>query len=130
MDLSQKDTDSSSSAPALILRPGDLPPEVERLKEASASGNLADAKDIFSQWLAMPTSQRIEIGSFVAALTAAVENSHVHVASYLLSQGVPGLASLFVTAIEARSYEMLQTFLDHGWDINEPIKMGCPPPLM
>jgi hypothetical protein len=78
--------------------PDVLPPELERLREASASGNLVDVESILPQLLAKPTYERFHIDRFVVALFEAAKNNHVHVASYLLSQGIPTKVDLFVHA--------------------------------
>lgn len=106
------------------------PPEIGQLIIASATGDLAAAQAIFSQWRAKPITDRIEKRRFVVALAAAVNNQHVPVISYLLAQGVPLNIGMFVCATKLKSIAMLQLFLDHGWDINEPIDRITPPPLM
>jgi hypothetical protein len=91
---------------------------------------LVDAEAILQQLLAKLNYERLHIDRFVVDLFEAEKTNHVHVASYLLSQGIPPNVDLFVHATEANSYEMLQVFLDHGFDINEPTGNTDPPPLM
>jgi hypothetical protein len=129
MDLADRTNHASPSIQGPRVRKWELPPEIERLRDASASGELADAKAVFSQLVPTPIPEEFDMGPYVVALSAAVRNNHVHIASYLLSQGVPLNVELFVNATERKSYEMLQTFLDHGWNINEPIGRATPAPL-
>lgn len=63
--------------------PRGLHPEIERLREASAVGNLAEVEAILSKLLAKPAHEKFEVDRFVVALSDAVENNHVSVASYI-----------------------------------------------
>jgi hypothetical protein len=106
------------------------PPVIGQLTEASASGNFFKIQAILSQFLAQPAPKDFELDHLVIALARAVKNNHVKVTSYLLSQGIPLKVGLFRHATQVKSYEMLQLFLDHGWNINEPLSYDKPPPLM
>jgi hypothetical protein len=106
------------------------PPVIGQLTEASASGNLTEVQAILSQFLAQPAPTDFELDHLVGALDKAVKNNHVKVASYLLSQGIPMNVGLFRHATQVKSYEMLQLFLDHGWNINQQLSYTKPPPLM
>jgi hypothetical protein len=63
--------------------------EISRLREASAAGELVTVKTLFGPWLAQPPALRIQIDRFMGSLLAALENVHLQVASYPLSQGLP-----------------------------------------
>ncbi|KAH0551572.1 hypothetical protein GP486_007210 [Trichoglossum hirsutum] len=103
-------------------------PDINELRTASASGDLATVKEVFAQ---RQTSDKREINFFRGALYDAIENSRYEVASYLLSAGVPLNMSVVVLATQSKSYTALQLFLDYNWDINEPVlRMDRPPPLM
>lgn len=63
------------------------------------------------------------------ALSAAVTNNQVATVAYLLDQGVPMNQELFLYATESKSYQILQVFLEHRWDINTPVDSLRPPAL-
>lgn len=51
------------------------------------------------------------------------------IVAYLLSKGVPARVSDFAFAAEKRSYELMELFLDRGYDVNASTDMSCPPVL-
>ena len=106
------------------------PPEIEELRVAAASGELAAVQRIFSsQWLDKAEADRIDKNLFASSLVEAIRQDGVSIASYLLSNGVSMNISHFKMAAEMKKYSMLQLFLDMGWDINAPIERTTPPPL-
>ena len=108
-----------------------LPPvEIEQLKTASAAGDLAVVESIFSSLLTRPPAEQIKKHRLIDSLWLALANHHLPVVSFLLSQGVPMNVYHFIYAVEKKLYHFLQLFLDYGWDINEPINLATPPPLM
>lgn len=113
------------------IRTCEPPEEVVQLEAASASGDIKAVEAVFqSQWLEKAQVDRIHIDRFASSLVMAMTYNHVSVASYLLSVGVSMNISHFTLAMEMKSYAFLQLFLDHGWDINEPISWATPGPLM
>ena len=106
------------------------PPEIEELRVAAASGELAAVRRTFtSQWLVKAEAERIDKDLFASSLVEAIQQDDVPIASYLLSNGVSMNISHFIMATEMKKYSMLQLFLDMGWDINAPIERTKPPPL-
>jgi len=106
------------------------PPVIGQLTEASASGNFSKVQAILSQFLAQPAPKGFQLEDLVVALAEAVYNNHVKIASYLVSRGIPMNIELFRHATQTKSYGILQLFLDHGGNINEPLSHTMPSPLM
>lgn len=65
----------------------------------------------------------------VPILSEAIEQSLVEVVEALLDCHVPMNSVLFLKATRNTSYQILQAFLNHGWDINTPIDSYTPPAL-
>jgi len=107
--------------------------EIKRMIDEAASGHLLAVHAIYSQWL---IRQRPDLSGSIfsqnlhPALVEAVRNNHVSVVTYLLSRGLKLNSGLVEIGMINRSTEMLQVFLDHGWDINKPRERSLPPPLM
>lgn len=76
MDLGDPTNHGPPSIQGPRVRKWKLPPEIERLRDASASGGLADVKTVFSQLVPTPTPEAFDMGQFVVALSAAVKNNH------------------------------------------------------
>lgn len=104
------------------------PPEFDQVRLASLSGDLAavrDAVERLDQKSYNPELRR----RLHAGLYAAIENEHISIVSYLLSQDVKIMDMDFETATKIKSYPILQLLLDHGWDINQPMGWDEPPAL-
>ena len=114
MSYDDQGTDDNSSNTESILDP---------LISASESGDLSLIKSILAQWETSPHPNP-ERGSgepyhyLLPALQGAAQNSRIEVLSYLLSIGFPVTEKAVNAAVEATSYEALELFLAHGWDIN------------
>ncbi|KAJ9386285.1 hypothetical protein DTO063F5_3799 [Paecilomyces variotii] len=104
-----------------------IPPEVEQLNAASKAGSLDVVKDLVRQWQAKSPGDPVQM--LITALSAAVVNNRPPVVRYLLGQGVPVNEHLFRYATESKFYDILQAFLDHGWNINTPFDSLNPPAL-
>ena len=116
------------------MRPGLFPNGIEKpgsdlvdqLATASGDGNLQEVQKLLHAWQLAdqpeppPGPPGDEKGPFWHALVFAIKHGHLHVAKYLLDQGFQCSWSGIDAAIETGSTEMLQAFLDHGWDINDP----------
>ena len=102
-----------------LLAP-DIPPEVEAMRAACASGVLISVQSVFQKyWLNRPINERIDKDMLGAAgLCEAIRRDDAVVASYLLSHMLSIHEGHFAMATEHRSYSILQLFVDLGWDIN------------
>ena len=59
------------------------------------------------------------------SVIAAIENQHLDIVAFFLDQGFPIDAAASSAAARVGSVELYQTFVDHGWDINELPENGC-----
>lgn len=59
------------------------------------------------------------------SMIAAIENQHLDVIACFLDEGFPISTVASAAASKVGSLEIYQTFLDHGWDINERPEGGC-----
>ena len=80
------------------------------LTAASADGRLEEVQKLYYQWERMEDPR--------GALSAAIDNQHPVIVSYLLEQGLPIHRDDVSAAMKCGSTEILQVFLDHGWNIN------------
>ncbi|KAJ9293833.1 hypothetical protein DTO271G3_7460 [Paecilomyces variotii] len=103
--------------------------EIDQLTAASATGNVGALKTFFSQWQSKLLSDQFPLETLCPLLFTAVRNNQVATVAYFLDQGVPMNQELFLYATESKSYQMLQVFLEHGWDINTPVDSLRPPAL-
>lgn len=104
------------------------PPEFEQVQAASAFGDLHAVKAAVEQWNKHSYNPELK-RRFHAGLSAAIENNHGPVVSYLLFQGVDMNGLDFAWATKKKLYPMLQLLLDRGWDINTPMGRIEPPAL-
>ncbi|KAI9845733.1 MAG: hypothetical protein M1837_004566 [Sclerophora amabilis] len=101
-------------------RPSDFSADLPNaLRAAIKAGDLARVQALLPRWRAFTAPDMRSL------LYDAVCHSRIPLISYLLSQE-PGLAKSFSAAASCQfSSDVLQVFLDHGWDINEDdIKRG------
>jgi len=118
--------------PSESLMPLDIDlPEVEQIRVACASGDLASVQSILKiYWIDRPSHKRIEKNLLGASgLCEAIRFDDTVVGSYLLSHLVPMQEGHFAMATECRSYSILQLYLDRGWDINTPLGQDKPSAL-
>ena len=64
----------------------------------------------------------------VLILREAIENNAVSLVKCLLDNQVPMKAGHFKMATQNTSYQILQAFLDHGWDITPQLTHIRPQP--
>lgn len=110
------------------IHAGDLADDMEA---ASASGDLIQVKALLEQWHA--TGKRVPPDGFCCdpedpfpmSMIAAIKNQRLDVIACFLDEGFPICAAGSATASKVGSVDVYQTFLDHGWDINELPAMGC-----
>jgi len=109
----------------------DLDAMAEQLTAASTEGDLSQVQTLLSQRQAESSTLPGNVHS--QALTAAIENNHTTIVSYLLSQSFPiysaSLDAAVRIALRTESPDIFQAFLDHGWDINKQRDHAHPGPL-
>ena len=96
------------------------PPEVEAMREACASGNLAAVQSAFkTHWLDRPVDERIDHNEFGASgLCEAIRRNDATTARYLLLNVMSMQPVHFAMAADCQAYSILQLYIDMGWDIN------------
>ncbi|KEQ75447.1 ankyrin [Aureobasidium namibiae CBS 147.97] len=125
-------------SPVVILHgvPVD-PPHVESPDEAQdfdaivsalASRHLGEVQLTFSWWR-MHHDTEYSRNRLTGHLTEGIEHEDIDILDYLLQQGVPFTLRQIEPAIRKKSISMLDMFLRHGWDINEPESWSTPPLL-
>ena len=62
-------------------------------------------------------------------METAVKEENIHTIVDLLNKNVKPTKYEFEQAVEQKSYAILELFLDDGYDVNEPLGIGYPPPL-
>jgi hypothetical protein len=103
---------------------------IQQLEDASEKGDLVAVKLLFETQLLVPERPgRPESEQLIGALHGAVQHDHPHIADYLLSKGVPAEMRFYQFAVQKKSYQMLEVFLKHKWDINQQVSY-CKPPLL
>lgn len=131
---------------------------VRDLTAASTDGQLLQVQKIFSQWMSKPRSEpppgfsdlqylpghtpdgysQIFAYPFISALCTAIEHNHLAIVRYLLDHGLPINQLVLEYAFKirpdgadykARSIDIFQAFVDHGWDINCQWSAGFPSSL-
>ncbi len=91
-----------------------------QLDDACREGDLQRLQSLLNP-PAKPTDEDLEY-----ALTAAAEEGHSHIVSFLLDhKGVEITDTMVARATHGNSTAVYQAFLDHGWDINTKGVSGC-----
>ncbi|MCJ1244983.1 hypothetical protein MMC30_002184 [Trapelia coarctata] len=104
----------------VVIRPLEF---IQDLETASAEGDLKKVTELFERSEAMEPPQidperRPKYYQFQGALVAAAKHNHPAIASYIMSKGVHRERTAIYAALENNSVEVLQCFLDRGWDPN------------
>lgn len=100
-------------------------PEALQLEKASFDGDLNLVNHILQEWEAKPENDRFPQTFFGQSYSHAMRGGHISIARCLLDYGIPFKEHLcgyeFKEAMELKSYDFLQLYLDHGFDINKQI---------
>ena len=100
---------------------------VEQLSEASGRGDLERTKAVLEQWKARGHGS---LGDLQPALYSAASNKQALAVSYLLEQGLNVNMEAFNSAVRSKATDVLQVYLDYGWDINQSRGLGYGPVLL
>jgi hypothetical protein len=110
-----------------------IPVEVGLLKLATAAGSLQDVHQILSQYILAqspdPTTGQIKLTLFHSSIVEAITKNYSTILSYLFYMRVGEPYSSIYLALQGRSSAIFEVFLNHGWNINEPIQRTQPPAL-
>ena len=94
-------------------------PILAELCEASSANDLERVKTLVEQWQTTPLQPAWErTHPLEAAACAAATSKSATIVSHLLDQGLHISGNIVEAAIGAKSTDVLQVLLDHGWDIN------------
>ena len=108
----------------------DLNSLVTDMEAACSSGNLIQVQALLEEWYAAgkPIPEHMDVsGPYNPfSMVAAIENKHLDIIAYLMDEGFPVEAVEASAAARVGSVEIYQTFLDHGWNINEVPYGGAP----
>ena len=120
-------------APVSVPLPTLIPPvpsEVTLVEKAVANGDLNTVQRTLEQYIQRTFDDQIKMCHFSCALQKSyLEKVNMPILSYLLSKGVPVSVIDFTFAAKNKSYELMELFLNHGYDINSSVDMTFPPAL-
>lgn len=105
---------------------------VQQLSEASGRGDLERARAVLEQWNARdhgPVNPNYPLDPLQPALYIAASNKQALVVSYLLKQGLYIDKEAVRAAVSGKATDVLQAYLDYGWDINKSLGLNGGPAL-
>lgn len=106
----------------------------EALRASCMLGRTDEVRDCLQRWKSMPTPvprrppKRPNV-HLQPAMLVAVDHDHLSTVSLLLDEGFQIAPEAVQIALVKRSTAMLQTFIDHGWNINKRLGATMAPPL-
>lgn len=113
--------------PILLSPPAQIPDElIEKLKSFVSSNDLPNFRSVLHTYLASEPSRHVDLADLTDVLAEAFPEDKVEFVSELLQAGVPTNFLLALEAIQAKSKNTLEAFLQHGWDINHPLATTKP----
>ncbi|KAJ5249113.1 hypothetical protein N7468_000564 [Penicillium chermesinum] len=99
------------------------------LREVASVDNIEEFISIFTQVQPSLIDNKTFEAETIPILHEAIRNDSFRVIDYLLDQKVPMRPFLFQEATKNTSYRVLESFLNHGFDINTPIDTNNPPAI-
>ncbi|KAG8526394.1 uncharacterized protein KY384_000388 [Bacidia gigantensis] len=100
----------------------------DQLVEAVKRGDIHQCQIELNQWTAQSSTPFKPAKDLAPVLAAATSSKNTQMVSFLLHQGAPISSSDALFALRGEDTEatiaLLQTFLDHGWDINGKTDIG------
>lgn len=87
--------------------------------------------ETFREILDSPTSSSgdIHLNDLASVMLEAIKRDSVQFIEELLQHGMQATTLRALEAVEAKAKNALDTFIRHGWDINEPVSELKPPVL-
>lgn len=107
----------------------------DNLTTALDLGDFATIDQILDRWPSRPEAEHNSgnyepgLWPFKLVLSGAIEQDNVQLISLVLDAGLKIELYAVLDALDIESIGIFQTFIDHGWDINEPLGETMPPPL-
>ena len=108
-------------APIIDYQNYQPPPEQEKLEDATTRGDIAAVKSVIQKWRAESENGQKSPGFFGTSMTPAIKGGHLTIAAYLVENVTTALQLPlnFQSAMDTESYEFMELFLHHGFDINK-----------
>ena len=120
-----------------------VPPDLNAAEQQTAqileialdSGDFATINQILDRWPSQPEAEHSSgdyepsLWPFKLVLSGAIEKDNVKLVSFVLDSGLKVELYAVMRALDIESTGVFQAFIDHGWDINEPLGENLPPSL-
>ncbi len=107
----------------------------ETLTACIDSGDVPTIRQILEQWPLQPNSNSVSgnneqrLWPFKLVLSKAIEKANIQLVAYVLDLGLKVEMYAVMGALDIMSIEVFQAFIDHGWNINQPLWQSIPPAL-
>jgi hypothetical protein len=102
----------------------------ELLRNACRRGDVAQVEIASRGILGTMSEPRPDLACFNGVITSAIESGQIGVVQHFLNSELFNRDKLPVhAAVQAKSTVVLELFLDHGWNINQPCDRDKPPLL-
>ncbi|KAM5350649.1 hypothetical protein ACJ41O_007154 [Fusarium nematophilum] len=113
-----------------LVPPYRIPDEVvDELKALLSSDDLSAFKTALHTYLAENAPPDFNIGDLTPVMDQAIEQDKTEFISVLMESGMTVIHHYVERAIRNKSKKALETFLNSGWKVNEPIDERQPPVL-
>ena len=96
-----------------------------QLSMAAKAGDLPWFQETLQNWRSALAPAPLDLSSFQSILGVAISSNRLEIVSFLLEQGTIISPYIIVPALQSNNPRaVLQTFLDHGWNINSKTGLG------
>lgn len=102
---------------------------LERTSEFCINGSIEKFQEVFDSRLSGPEPHEYDIRDFYKVMIQAIRLDDTQFINELFRRGLPMDQLYALEAVKAKAKRALQVFLDHGWDINQPMSELKPPVL-
>ncbi|KAL2869729.1 ankyrin repeat domain-containing protein [Aspergillus lucknowensis] len=92
-------------------------PILDEMQAACSARDFPRFKMTFDRW----TSYGFDIHELSNIMMQAVQDNFPEIISTLLSHGQPIYNSYAIQAVRSKATGVLNTFMEHGWDVNQPM---------
>ncbi len=105
------------------------------LMTALDSGDFATINQILDRWPSQPEAGHSSgdyepsLWPFKLVLSGAIEKDNIQLVSFVLDSGLKVELYAVMRALDIESIGIFEAFINHGWDINEPLGETQPPSL-
>lgn len=110
--------------------PTRTPSEIlERTSGLCINGSIGKFQEVLDSQLSGPEPHEFDIHDFYTVMIQAIRRDDTQFINELLRRGLPMDQLYALEAVKAKAKRALQIFLDHGWNINQPMSELKPPVL-